>query len=257
MRNPPRREHGPRHRARLKSTCSRAAREWSCGSCWDWCTVAIAILGDNIDHPSHREVNALIPRLSAECGFDAGWVATDSVFDVADFDAVWLMSGSPYADDAAVYGALARVRELQLPFLGTCSGMQYAVLEYLRNVLNMSATHEETDGHAGDNFVAALACSLQGARRLVTPVPGTRFASWVAEPFVGSHYCSYAPTPDAVVLLQRAGVVVGATADDLGAEVLEFPGCDFYITTMFQPHLGASRGAPIHPVVREFLKACA
>ena len=217
--------------------------------------MAIAILGDNLDHPSHREMNALIPRLADEFDVDARWVHTSSVFDVADFDAVWLMSGSPYAGEAAVYSALARVRELQMPFLGTCSGMQYAVLEYLRNVLGVSATHEESDGAGDDNFVSALACSLQGAQRLVTPVPGTRFASWVAGPFAGTHYCSYAPTPDAVALLERAGAVVGATADDAGAEVLEFPGGGFYVTSMFQPQVGASMGAPIHPLVREFLKA--
>jgi CTP synthase (UTP-ammonia lyase) len=218
--------------------------------------MAIAILGDNLDHPSHRELNALIPRLADEFGVEACWVHTSAVFDVADFDAVWLMSGSPYADEVAVYSALTRVRELRLPFLGTCSGMQYAVLEYLRNVLGLSATHEESEGAGDDNFVAALACSLQGAERLVTPVRGTRFASWVAGPFVGTHYCSYAPTPNAVARLERAGVVVGATADDAGAEVLEFPGGDFYVTSMFQPQVGASIGAPIHPLVREFLKAC-
>jgi hypothetical protein len=30
--------------------------------------VAIAILGDNLDNPSHRELNALIPRLGDEFG---------------------------------------------------------------------------------------------------------------------------------------------------------------------------------------------
>ena len=93
--------------------------------------MAIALLGDNLDHPSHRELNALIPRLADEFGVDACWVHTSTVFDVADFDAVWLMSGSPYADEVPVYSALGRVRELRLPFLGTCSGMQYAVLEYI------------------------------------------------------------------------------------------------------------------------------
>jgi CTP synthase (UTP-ammonia lyase) len=199
-------------------------------------------------------MNALIPRLADEFDAEARWVHTSSVFDVTDFDAVWLMSGSPYADEAAVYSAVARVRELQMPFLGTCSGMQYAVLDYLRNVLGVSATHEESDGAGDDNLVAALACSLQGAQRLVTPVRGTRFANWVGGPFIGIHYCSYAPTPDAVALLERAGVLVGATADDAGAEVLEFQVSDFYLTSMFQPQVGASTGAPIHPLVREFVK---
>ena len=100
-----------------------------------------------------------------------------------------------------------------------------------------------------------MACSLYGEERLVTPVPGTRFASWVAEPFVGMHFCNFAPTAAVVQRLEAAGVVVGATAPDAGAEVLEFPDHPFYVTSMFQPHVGALAGAPVHPLVTAFTDA--
>ena len=77
----------------------------------------------------------------------------------------------------------------------------------------------------------------------------------MGEPFVGMHFCNYAPTAAAVARLLDAGVVVGATADDAGAEVLEFPGHPFYVTSMFQPHIGALAGAPVHPLVHEFVAA--
>ena len=48
--------------------------------------------------------------------------------------------------------------------------------------------------------------------------------------------------------LQAAGVVVGATRAVAGAEVLKLPDHPFYVVSMFQPHIGASRGAPIHPL---------
>ena len=188
-------------------------------------------------------------------GAETEWVPTDSGFDVTAYDGVWLVPGSPYADDAAVLSALTVVRERGIPFLGTCGGMQYAVLEYAASVLGERATHAESDGESEDNVVTALACSLNGEERLVTPVPGTRFASWVAEPFVGMHFCSYAPTAEAVARLEAAGVVVGATAPDAGAEVLEFPDHPFYVTSMFQPHVGALAGAPVHPLVTAFVAA--
>jgi CTP synthase (UTP-ammonia lyase) len=215
--------------------------------------LSVALLGDRSGHRSHRELDALRPSLPVE----AEWVPTDSGFDVAAYDGVWLVPGSPYADDAAVLRALAVVRESGIPFLGTCGGMQYAVVEYAANVLGERATHEEADGTSDDNVVTALACSLQGEERLVTPVPGTRFGSWVSEPFVGTHFCSYAPTPAVVERLQGAGVVVGATAPDAGAEVLEFPDHPFYVTSMFQPHVGALAGAPVHPLVTAFTDAVA
>jgi CTP synthase (UTP-ammonia lyase) len=219
--------------------------------------VRIALLGDHSSHPSHRELDALVPRLATELDVEARWVPTDSGEDVTTYDAVWLVPGSPYADDDAVLASLTAVRESGRPFLGTCGGLQYAVVEYSRNVLGRRATHAETDGLDDDNVVEPLACSLQGEQRLVTPVPGTRFATWVSQPFVGTHYCSYAPTPAAVADLVSAGVVVGATASDAGAEVLEFPemgaGHPFYVASLFQPHVGASRGEPIHPLIRAFV----
>lgn len=214
----------------------------------------VALLGDDRGHRSHQELNALRPMLSS-LGVDTAWVPTDSGFDIEEYDGVWLVPGSPYADDAAVLDALTVVRERGIPFLGTCGGMQYAVVEYVRSVLGEPATHAESDGEADDNVVAALACSLRGEERTVTPVAGTRFAGWVTEPFVGMHFCSYAPTPEVVARLEAAGVVVGATADDAGAEVLEFPDHPFYVTSMFQPHIGALAGGPVHALVRAFTTA--
>ena len=215
----------------------------------------VALLGDRSPHPSHRELDALIPRLAEELGVDAEWVGTDSGVDVLGFDGVWLVPGSPYADDDAVLCAVRHVREAGRPFLGTCGGLQYAVVEYVRDVLGRAATHAESDGEADDNVVAALACSLQGERRLVTPVPGTRFASWCPRPFPGMHYCGYAPTADAVRALEASGVVVGATAPDAGAEVLDFPDHPFFVGSLFQPHIGAASGDPIHPLIHAFAAA--
>ncbi|GAA4371946.1 glutamine amidotransferase-related protein [Nocardioides caricicola] len=213
----------------------------------------IALLGDDRGHRSHQELNALRPMLDTE----TVWVPTDSAFDITEYAGVWLVPGSPYADDAAVLAALTVVRERGIPFLGSCGGMQYAVIEFTRSVLGESASHAESDGEADDNVVTALACSLYGEERLVTPVPGTRFADIVDAPFVGMHFCNYAPTAAAVRRLEGAGVVVGATADDAGAEVLEFPDHPFYVASMFQPHIGALEGRPVHPLVRAFTAAVA
>ncbi|HET7901740.1 MAG TPA: hypothetical protein VFL59_11180 [Candidatus Nanopelagicales bacterium] len=215
----------------------------------------IALLGDRSTHRSHRELDALIPRLHDELGVEAEWIATGSYADVTAYDGVWLVPGSPYADDAAVLESLRAVRVSGMPFLGTCGGMQYAVLEMTRNLLGRPATHAESDGEAVDNVVSALACSLQGEERVVTAVPGSRFATWCPEPFAGMHFCGYAATPAAIAALEPVGVRVTATAPDAGAEVLELDGHDFYVTSMFQPHVGASAGEPLHPLIRAFAAA--
>lgn len=217
--------------------------------------MTIALVGDRRSHRSHQELDALIPRLAAELGAEMRWVGTDSGFAIEEYDGFWLAPGSPYSDEGAVFDALRTARGDGIPFLGSCGGMQYAVLEFTRNALGRAATHAESDGEAPDNAIAALACSLYGEDRLVTPVPGTRFAGWCPEPFVGMHFCNYAPTASAVADLERAGVVVGATAPDAGAEVLEFPDHPFFVASMFQPHIGALADEPIHPLVRAFVAA--
>ena len=223
-------------------------------------SVAIALVGDrNPAYASHRELDAVRGMLGD--GVTAEWVATDGdrVRDLGEFDGIWLVPGSPYADDGAAYDAVRWARENDVPFLGTCGGLQYAVVEYFRNVLGVAgASHAESTGADVSNVVHPLSCRLQGEERLVRPVVGTRFSRLVKdEAFVGMHYCSYGPGPDEVERLVEAGMVVEATAQDAGAEVIELPANRFYMLTLFQPHIGALAGEPLHPLLREFVRCAA
>jgi CTP synthase (UTP-ammonia lyase) len=216
----------------------------------------IAIVGDESTHTSHLEVNAARARLGADVL--TAWVATDSagVRDLSSYDGVWLVPGGPYRDDDAVYAVVGWARTQGVPFLGVCSGLQYAVIEYARGVLGEAgASHAEADGQDASNVVVPLACSLQGEERLVTPVPGSHFASLVEEPFVGMHFCGYGPRADLVDRLVAGGFVVGATADDAPVEVLELPDHPFFVLSLFQPHIGPSRGGPLHPLLVDFVRA--
>ena len=219
--------------------------------------VNIGIVGDENDsYPSHREINAV--RSTLGDGVDTQWLSTDGdrVRDLEGFDGIWLTPGSPYADDAAAYEAVRWARELDVPFLGTCGGLQYAVIEYLRNVLGVSsASHAESDGVDGTNVVRALACSLDGEERVVRPVGSTRFSRLVGgEPFVGMHYCNYGPDTEALRRLVEGGMVIEATADDADAEVIELPTNRFFMLSLFQPQIGALAGKPVHPLLREFVR---
>ena len=219
--------------------------------------VNIAIVGDENDaYPSHREINAVRSMLGE--GVDAQWVPTDGerVRGLDGFGGIWLTPGSPYADDGAAYEAVRWARERDVPFLGTCGGLQYAVIEYFRNVLGLaSASHAESDGVDDTNVVRALACSLDGEERVVRPLAGTRFARLVDdEPFVGMHYCNYGPGTEARQRLVDGGMVIEATADDAEAEVIELPTKRFFMLSLFQPQIGALAGKPVHPLLGEFVR---
>jgi CTP synthase (UTP-ammonia lyase) len=220
-------------------------------------SVSIAVIGDrDLSHPSHRELDAVREMLGGDVC--AEWVATDGdrIGNLDEFDAIWLVPGSPYADDNGAYHAVRWARENDIPFLGTCGGLQYAVVEYFQNVIGvLDASHAESDGCDASNVIHRLACALQGKERLVRPIAGTRFARLVNdEPFAGMHYCSFGPGRDEVRRLVEHGMVVEATAEDAEVEVLELPANRFFMLSLFQPHVGALARRPPHPLLREFVR---
>ena len=219
----------------------------------------LVLLGDrDLGYVTHRELAALVERLPADV--HATWLASDDpavAERAAAADGLWLIPGSPYRDDAAVLAAITSARTTGRPFLGTCGGFQYAMVEFARNVAGIvGAAHAETEPAAAEAVVAPLACRLVGEERLVTAVPGTRFHDWCGgEPFTGFHYCSFGLAEAFVDRLTAHGLVVAARAPDAGVEAVELPGHPFFVATLFQPQVGASRGEPIHPLIHAFLAA--
>jgi CTP synthase (UTP-ammonia lyase) len=215
----------------------------------------IILLGDrNPDYLTHREFDAALAQLPGSVR--ARWVGTDAAeaARTADADGLWVASGSPYRDDDAVYAAIEAARTSGQPFLGTCSGFQYTVVEFARHVAGIpDAQHAETAVH-GPLVVDRLACSLEGRERTVTCVPGTRLHAICGDrPFTGFHWCNYGLAARHVQALSERGLVMSASADDAGVEAVEVPAHPFFIATLFQPQVGASAGRPLHPLIAAFV----
>jgi CTP synthase (UTP-ammonia lyase) len=217
----------------------------------------IVLLGDRTGSFTHREFDAVIERLAADVRIR--WVATDSADAKrsSEADGLWVAAGSPYRSDDAVYSATQSARTSGQPFLGTCSGFQYAVVEFARNVAGVTdAAHAETAPAGRSMVVERLACSLEAQERLVTCVPETRMHRLCGDaPFVGFHWCNYGVGARHVERLANHGLIVAATAPDAGVEAIELSSHPFFLATLFQPQVGAGRGQPLHPVIRGFLRS--
>jgi len=218
----------------------------------------IVLLGDR--DPSaltHRELDAAITLLPG--GVQARWVGTDTpeAMRTSDADALWVVPGSPYRSDAAVYAAITLARTSGQPFLGTCGGFQYTVVEFARNKAGIAdAEHAETAPRGNNVVIERLVCSLVGQERRVTAVPGTRMhALCGTSPFVGFHWCNYGLAPSFVERLVAQGLVIAARADDAGVEAVEIPAHPFFLATLFQPQVGSLSGQPLHPVIEAFVAA--
>jgi CTP synthase (UTP-ammonia lyase) len=217
---------------------------------------AVVVLGDRDERfLTHREVDAALARLPASV--EAAWVATDDAAarDLAGAAAVWLVPGGPYRDDAAALAAIDHCIDSGTPFLGTCSGFQYACLALVRRQ-GKPAVHAEAEPGAADPLIAPLACRLDGEERTVTPVAGTRLAAICgAEPFPGFHFCGYGLAPARERAVVDAGAVIGARARDVGVEAIELPDHPFFIATAFQPQVGVSETGELPPLLVELLRA--
>lgn len=218
----------------------------------------VVLLGDR--DPSsltHRELDAAIRLLPANVR--ASWVSTDAAGQarISEADGLWVVPGSPYRDDAAVYAAITSARTSGQPFLGTCAGFQYAVVEFARNVAGIAdADHAETAPDGKSLVVRRLACSLVGQERIVTALPGTRMhAICGGEPFKGFHWCNFGFSPEYVERLSSHGLTIGARADDAGVEAIELASHPFFMATLFQPQIGSMDGRPLHPVIQAFAAA--
>jgi len=218
----------------------------------------ILALGDrDPGYLTHREIDAALELFPPSA--EAHWVATDSdeARDLTAASGIWLLPGTPYRDADPAFAAIRHCLDESVPFLGTCGGFQHALVELARSRAGIAdAAHEESDPDAPDPVVSRLACTLYGELRTVTPVPGTRFAEICGtEAFEGFHWCGYGLAPAYVEPLERAGVVIGATAEDAGVEAVELPGHPFFIATAFQPQVGASTTGQLGAIVDAFVAA--
>ena len=218
----------------------------------------VVLLGDrDASSPTHRELDAAIARFPD--GVKGRWVGTDTAgaSRTGDADALWLVPGTPYRDDAAAYSAITGARTSGQPFLGTCGGFQYAIVEFARSVAGIAgAEHAETAPTATALVIERLSCSLVGQTRAVTAVPGTRmYRLCGGAPFEGFHWCNFGLAPAFVDRLVSHGLHMTALGDDAGVEAIEIPDHPFFLATLFQPQVGALAGRALHSVIQGFLSA--
>jgi CTP synthase (UTP-ammonia lyase) len=218
----------------------------------------LALVGDRSPLVrSHVRIPVLLDAAARLDGLvvDAYWLATEEVGDVAAFDGVWLLPGSPYRSLDGALAAARAAREGGIPFLGTCGGFQHAMLEFARTVCGLDVDHAEASPDAPAPLVVPLACSLVGHEGAVEIEPGSRAERILgARRTVERYHCSYGLDRAYTGVLTRHGVRFTGHDDAGEPRIAELPEHPFYLATLFQPEL-AGDGTEVHPIVRAFLRA--
>lgn len=223
--------------------------------------VRLALVGDyRADAVAHQAIPLAVELAARSLNLDVRpqWLPTPDITapDVLqDYDAIWLVPGSPYQHDDGAFMAITHARENDVPFLGSCGGFQYAVVEYARNVLGwQDAGHAETDSD-GRLVIAPLSCSLVEKTGEILITPGSQLAAiYGQEVITEGYHCNYGVNPDFVAEL--SGHALRINAHDRAGDVrgIELPGKRFFAATLFQSERAALRNE-LSPLVVALLQA--
>lgn len=222
----------------------------------------LALVGDR--SPSvraHLRIPALVDGPATGTGepIEQYWLHSTSVSspdDLAGFDGVWVIPGSPYASAGGVLAAIEAARAQGIPLLGTCGGFQHLLLEFARHVCGL-ASAENAEDHPGATgaLIVPLACSLLGEEATVIVEPGTVAASVMgAGPCTERFFCRYGLDERYVATLEQHGLVISARDETGAVRMAELPGHPFFVGSLFQPEL-SSDPTWVHPLIPAFVAA--
>jgi CTP synthase (UTP-ammonia lyase) len=236
---------------------------------------AIALLGDyKPTYKPHYEAVAVLTDFQRTVPVEFVWIPTAQLTQNADtvlagFSGIWAGSG-PYLSKAGILNGIQFARENNIPFLGTCSGFGYTVLEFARSQFGVADVRHPDEGlplSPDALFLHPLAVCGIGTHEITFTVrPGTLAheiyqpsgyrASNSTGPIQELSNCSYGIHPEQVTRFAEHGLHVVADDETGEGKMIEYPENDFFLATLFYPHLNSTAEKP-HPILQTFLQRAA
>jgi CTP synthase (UTP-ammonia lyase) len=239
--------------------------------------VRIAILGDyNPQSPTLPAIEKSLQHAAAMLSIvvEAQWLPTPSLIEpgapkvLETFDGIFAAPGSPYQSFDGMLKGIEFARRHDWPFLGTCGGFQYALIECARNILGIKdADSAENNSGSKNIIIYPVACAvpdrkkdapkLSGAIPEIRLRPGSYLQSFYTQDTVTEEFfCNFEVNPDFEWAAMEAGFPVVARGPKGEIRAIESPTHRFFIATLFQPQLTSQPKKP-HPVILAFVQAAA
>ena len=239
--------------------------------------IRVAILGDfDRGKASHWATEAALFHAAARLGAVVAprWIPTLALADgdrvpeaLSGYDGIWAAPGSPFDSAGGMLNGIAYARRTRVPYLGTCAGFQYALIELSRNLLGLAdADTAENNPDSAHLVITPVACPLPGRRPgkpsmsgadRVRVLAGTRLADLCrAQDLSEEYFCNFETNAAFIPRWQaEAGLRVAARGDGGEMRAFELGDHPFFLATLFQPQLSSRSDRP-HPIVEGFLRAC-
>jgi CTP synthase len=156
-------------------------------------------------------------------------------------------------------------RKNNLPYLGLCLGMQVAVIEFAREVLDdPTANSQEVDPNAKNQVIYIMpdqiGVDLGGSMRLgdykaIVSKSSRTFLAYGTTKVTERHRHRYEFNNDYRKLLEDAGLVIAATSPDGKlVEVIEHKNHPFFVASQYHPEYKSRPDKP-HPLFKDFIMA--
>ncbi len=156
-------------------------------------------------------------------------------------------------------------RQNNVPYLGLCLGMQVAVIEFAREVLNdSSANSSEIDPSAKNQVIHIMpdqiGVDLGGSMRLgnykaTLNKKSRSFLAYGKGVIIERHRHRYEFNNDYRAQLEAAGLVIAATSPDGKlVEIVEHSNHPFFVASQFHPEFKSRPDKP-HPLFKDFVGA--
>lgn len=157
-------------------------------------------------------------------------------------------------------------REHNIPFLGICLGMQCAVIEFARNVIELRDAHSTEMSRTTENPVI----DLMEEQKNITDKGGTmRLGSYPCDLIKGTkaqkiygknhiserHRHRYEFNNEYTTRFHKAGMIISGINPDMNlAEIMEIPSHKWFIGVQFHPEYRSTVENP-HPLFVDFIRS--
>lgn len=190
----------------------------------------------------------------------------NAVDQISGLDGVLVAPGFGERGIEGKINAIRYVRENNIPFFGICLGMQMAVIEFARNVLNLKGANSvEMDENTPHPVI-----SLMDAQKDVVQKGGTmRLGAWACnlkettvlhktyqnDQIHERHRHRYEFNDAYLQKFEQNGMVASGTNPDTGlVEAIELPGHPWFVGVQFHPEYSSTVANP-HPLFVAFVQA--
>ena len=193
-----------------------------------------------------------------------GTVSLDELF--ATTDGVLVPGGFGSRGVEGKVRAIEYARTHNVPYLGICYGLQWAVVEFARNVLGWTTAHStEVDAETSHPVVHLLPDQhglgkLGGTMRLGAypcrlTADSLAYAAYETDEISERHRHRYEVNNDLVAALEKGGLrFTGFWPERQLVEIVELRDHPWFLACQFHPEFKTRPGRP-HPLFRDFVKA--